>query len=159
MDFIAYSLLASLLIAIAGIDFDHQIIPDEMVVCGFILGGIYLLYGYYIGASSITLFSRAGGFLIGGGLFLLIAILSNGGMGGGDIKLMAMLGFWLGIQSILLIILLSFVIGAVISVFLLAAKIKGRKEAIPFGPFIAMAAFITICFQNEMISWYLQRFM
>jgi len=102
-----------------------------------------------------ALIPRGIGFLLGGGLFLLIAVVSNGGMGGGDIKLMAVLGLWFGWQHLLLLMMLSFVSGALISVALLAFKIKGRKEAIPFGPFIALAAYLTSIFGNELITWYL----
>ena len=157
-DFFFYSFLASLLIIITGIDYDHQIIHDGIVLVGTGTRLIYILYGKFFLNIPINLLYNLGGLLIGGGFFLLIAVVSKGGMGGGDIKLMGMLGLWLGIQGILMTMFFSFIIGAVISILLLAAKHKNRKEAIPFGPFIAIAALITICFQNNLWVWYLQRF-
>ena len=94
--------------------------------------------------------------LIGGGIFLLIALIT-GAMGGGDIKLMGILGFWLGWQNIVVVTFLSFIVGAVISLFLMAFKIKGRKDFIPFGPFISIAAFITMLYGTEIIQWYISR--
>ena len=91
--------------------------------------------------------------LIGGGVFLLIALLAP--MGGGDIKLMGLLGLFLGWQLILLTILLSFIVGALISVILIVLKIKGRKDEIPFAPFISLAAIITLIYGEQIIRWYL----
>ena len=158
-DFYIYGFLACLLIVITGIDYDHQIIPDGLVLLGSGVAILNLLYRYFTFKDFTQFLDNFGGAFVGGGLFLLIAIVSNGGMGGGDIKLMGMLGLWLGIRSILLTVFLSFIIGAVVSVIFLASKLKTRKEAIPFGPFIAIAALITICFQRELLIWYLQRFM
>ena len=93
--------------------------------------------------------------LVGGTILLIIAILTKGGMGGGDIKFMAALGVWLGLKLTLLTLFLSFVIGGIGSLLLLAFKIKGRKDFIPFGPFIAVAAFISMLYGNEIIAWYL----
>ncbi|HWR08181.1 prepilin peptidase, partial [Sporomusa sp.] len=93
--------------------------------------------------------------LMGGSIFLLIAISTKGGMGGGDIKFAAALGLWLGLKLTLLTLFLSFVIGGIGSLLLLAFKIKGRKDFIPFGPFIAIAAFISMLYGNEIIAWYL----
>ena len=75
-------------------------------------------------------------------------------MGGGDIKLMAALGVLLGIADTVLAIFLTFMIGAVISVLLLASKIKGRKDAIPFGPFIVLGTFATILYKTEILEFY-----
>lgn len=157
--FFFFGFLASLLIVITGIDYDHQIIPDGIVLLGTFAGFAYITYNHFVLKAPFSLFSHLGGLLIGGGVFLLIAVVSNGGMGGGDIKLIGMLGLWLGIRGILMTMFFSFILGAVLSVFLLAAKVKSRKEAIPFGPFIAIAALITICFQDDLWIWYLQRFM
>lgn len=72
------------------------------------------------------------GFVIGGLIFLIILIVSKGGMGGGDVKLIGALGFILGVPKVFLNIFLSFLIGGIISIFLLVFKIKGRKDPIPF---------------------------
>jgi leader peptidase (prepilin peptidase)/N-methyltransferase len=149
----AYAILASVLLIISAIDYDIQMIPDEFIVFGFIIGFIYKVVVMWNYNTPVGVWDSLVGLLIGGGFFLLIAIISNGGMGGGDIKLMAMLGFWLGWQGTLLLILLSFVTGGIFSLLLIASKIKGSKDAISFGPLIAIAAFITICWRVEIIYW------
>ncbi|MFT9494812.1 prepilin peptidase [Anaerosolibacter sp.] len=151
LQFAGYGLLSSLLLVISVIDYDHQIIPDRLNVFGSILGIIYI----FIRPDSITSIDSFLGMFIGGGIFLLIALLTSGAMGGGDIKLMAMLGLWFGWRYILMVTLLSFVIGAVLSILLLVLKIKSRKDAIPFGPFISISAFITILYGNELFNWYI----
>jgi leader peptidase (prepilin peptidase)/N-methyltransferase len=151
LQFVGYGILLSLLLVISVIDFNHQIIPDGLNGFGGILGIIYI----FIRADSITPSNSFLGMFIGGGIFLLIALLTNGAMGGGDIKLMAMLGLWFGWKDILMVSLLSFVIGAVLSILLLVFKIKSRKDTIPFGPFISIAAFITILYGKELFNWYI----
>lgn len=145
--------MTAIFIAIFFIDLDHSIIPDELVIAGFISAAAYLVWGWTSGSLAFNPMDHGLGFLIGGGLYLLLAVITNGGMGGGDIKLMAMLGFWLGTSGVLWVILLSSNIGAVISLLLIAMKIKGRKDYIPFGPFIVMAAMLTALYQENLTAW------
>lgn len=142
----------AIFIAIFFIDLDHSIIPDELQIAGLINTIAYLGWVWYSGAHAINLLDHGLGFLIGGGLYLLLAVVTRGGMGGGDIKLMAVLGLWLGSGGILWVVLLSSNIGAVISLLLMALKIKGRKDFIPFGPFIVMAAMLVMLYQEQMTA-------
>lgn len=144
---ILYCLIISLLITISIIDLRHKIIPDSLTMSVLVLGIIHLII-------TKELFNSIIGALIGLGLFHLIALITNV-MGGGDIKLMAVLGLMFGIKGILFISLFSFVIGAVISIILVILKIKSMKDEVPFGPFISIAALIYIFFGNEIIYWYL----
>jgi leader peptidase (prepilin peptidase) / N-methyltransferase len=146
-----YAILSSLLVVITVIDFSTQEIPDELNIFGFTIGVFFLFFNF----SFNNLLSSGLGLLIGGGLFLLIAVVSGGAMGGGDIKLMGVLGFWFGWKLILLLSILSFVIGAIASLLLIAFKIKGMKDYIPFGPFIAIASIIIIFFGSNILRWYL----
>src|SRR5690606_9941935 len=103
---------------------------------------------------SPQLINSLGGLILAGGLFLAIVILSKGGMGGGDVTLIAALGFVLGFKHIFLNIFLSFIIGAILSLFLLLTKIKTRKDPIPFGPFIVLSFFITVLWGQSILDWY-----
>lgn len=154
VDFIFYSLISSVLLAIIFIDFKEMIIPDSLVLSILVLSGINKSVNYFVYGLSPDLFGSILGMLIAGGLFLAIVMLSRGGMGGGDVTLIGALGFVLGVKYILLNIFLSFVLGAIISVFLLAAKIKTRKDPIPFGPFIALGFFMTVLMGQSIINWY-----
>ncbi|MBB6216605.1 leader peptidase (prepilin peptidase)/N-methyltransferase [Anaerosolibacter carboniphilus] len=157
LDFIQYAALSSLLLTISLIDIQHQIIPDHLTFIGLMLA---LGFGMstFIEVEG-TLGAHLLGLLIGGGFLLLVAFVTNGAMGGGDIKLMGMLGLWLGWKWTLLTMLLSFVIGACVSLLLLVAKIKTRKDAIPFGPFIAIAALMTVLYGNDIINYYVTNFL
>ena len=154
LDSIIYSLVTSALIAIAFIDFKNQIIPDELNVFILILGIIKLAYSF----SLSNLLASTIGLLAGGGFFLLLAVVTGGAMGGGDIKLMGALGFLLGWKQIILVSFFSFILGALISVALIATKIRKMKDYIPFGPFIVLSGIIAIFFGASLISYYLNSF-
>jgi leader peptidase (prepilin peptidase)/N-methyltransferase len=146
-----YCIIISLLLVISIIDLKHKIIPDGLNIFGMIIGIILILIDHRI------FFDKMIGLGIGFGIFLAIAILTSA-MGGGDIKLMAVLGLIFGRKGVLFVTLLSFVLGAIISVVLLTLKIKGRKDEIPYGPFISLAALTYIFFGTEMIDWYMSLF-
>ena len=155
VDFIFHALIGSVLIGITIIDLKEMIIPDSLVISILVLSMIHKVVNYFIYDISPNILSRIGGLVLAGGLFLLIVILTKGGMGGGDVTLIGALGFVLGIRLILLNILLSFVLGAIISIILLVTKIKTRKDPIPFGPFIILSFFIVLLYGDNLISWYL----
>ncbi len=112
-----------------------------------------MTYGRVSG-NGLTIGQVALGVLIGGGFFLVVAVVTNGGMGGGDIKLMAALGLWFGWKGILIVMFLSFVIGGVVSVGLLIARKAGRKQMVPFGPFIAIGAYLAALYGDRLLNWY-----
>lgn len=149
---ILYCILCSVLIVVSMIDLKHKIIPDSLNIIGLIIGIIFIIL------DKSLLFYKLIGLGIGLGLFLAIAVVTNA-MGGGDIKLMAVLGLIFGVKGVLFISLFSFVLGAIISIVLLILKIKSRKDEIPFGPFISFAALIYVFFGKEIIMLYLNMFM
>lgn len=159
LNFVFYSIILSILIVISMIDCHTQIIPDGMVLSILILTIIYKVIILYIYKAPINILDSIFGLLTGFLLFFLIAIVSKGNMGGGDIKLISVLGFILGLKKTLLHIFLSFIIGAIYSIYLLLRGKKGRKDAIPFGPFINIAFLIAILFGNNIINWYIMRFL
>lgn len=153
-EFVFFAFLTLILVALTMIDYDLQIIPDELNLLLLVLGVVYLLVVRLPEVSLLGLLPHLIGFVVGGGLFLLIAVVSKGGMGGGDIKLMAALGLWFGWQQLLVLMFISFVSGAAVSLLLMGIKLKGRKDAIPFGPFIAFAAYVTSVFGTHILNWY-----
>lgn len=155
--FILISSLSAMLLVMTMIDLDHQIIPDGLTILIAVTGMIHFIHGTF-DQSGISLMDALLGVLIGGGFFLFIAVVSKGGMGGGDIKLMAALGLWFGWRGILLVMFLSFIIGGIFAVGFLVLKQKGRKEMVPFGPFIAAGAFLTALYGQEILYWYFSRF-
>ncbi len=148
--------MLSILLIIAVVDFETQLIAESLMALLFGLGFLYRILNIVLGKTPwLSEFKEGGlGLLIGGGILLLILILSRGGMGDGDVFLMGALGLTLGIQKTFLTLFLSFVIGALFSVLLLITKKKTRKDAIPFGPFIAIAFGLTIFFSDSILKLY-----
>jgi len=153
----ALILLAGL-VAITAIDLDHQIIPDVLSLPGIALGILFSLAPAGIGWAPSLL-----GVLLGGGVFLVIIVASTlvigqAGMGVGDVKLGAMLGAFLGWKLVLLAILLAVFAGGAVAITLLMSGSKGRKDPVPFGPFLALGAVLSLLWGNGLLAWYLGRF-
>jgi len=155
---VAALVLLSTLVAITGIDVDHQIIPDVLSLPGIALGLLVSLAPGGIGWRDSIL-----GTLLGGGVFIVIIvasgiILGQPGMGVGDVKLGAMLGAFLGWKLVMLSILLSVLIGGPLAATLLATGRKGRKDPLPFGPFLAAGAVISLFCGDAVLAWYFAQF-
>ncbi len=147
LDLIKYLILSPMLISVVVIDYKLQIIPNRLNLTMFEIGLIFtFLYGMSNVAISINMFL---GMLAGGGIFLIITLLGGliygkEAMGLGDVKLMGALGLYFGLTNIIIVALVSFLVCAILSIFLLATRIKKTDEYIPFGPFIVVGAFISI---------------
>ncbi len=155
-----YFALASALIVITFIDLDFQIIPDGITLPGILIGtiaGSLILPDPFLRWSLLGYKASVFGALTGFGLFYIVAVLSRGGMGGGDIKMMAMVGALMGWKSVLLTTFLGSLLGSVWGISLMVFKGKGRKTKIPFGPFLAAGAIITLFLGQEIFYWYLGR--
>jgi leader peptidase (prepilin peptidase)/N-methyltransferase len=99
------------------------------------------------------------GIVTGGGVFLVIILASGGGMGGGDMKLGAMLGAFLGWKVALAAIFIAVVVGGALAIVLMATGIRGRKDPIPFGPFLAAGGTIGLLWGEPIVRWYLGGFL
>lgn len=155
---IYYLVLVSLLIIITFIDIDHYIIPDGLVIIGSIFAIIFnLLF------SIVTIKESLFGALICGGIvfslvYIIELIVKREVMGGGDIKLFAMIGLFLGVKNSLIVALLSVYVGAIYGVgSIVYNKIKNREynSMIPYGPFISVASLMVILWGNEIVNWYI----
>lgn len=152
---IIYALLFSALIVVSFIDFYHHIIPDRItlpgIVIGLICGATILPLGF---VSSVL------GVLVGGGMLWGVAWLSpyifgKEGMGGGDIKLLAMIGAFLGWKSTILTIMIGSLVGSVAGTGLILLKFRRREQYLPFGPFLALAAFVSMLYHQQILTWYM----
>ena len=154
LDLIKYLILTPMLLSVVVIDYKLQIIPNRLNLTMFEIGLIFtFLYGFSNVAISINMLL---GMLAGGGIFLLITLLGGlvygkEAMGLGDVKLMGALGLYFGLTNIIIVSLVSFLVCAIISIILLATKIKKTDEYIPFGPFIIIATFICMFLPAEVI--------
>lgn len=143
-------LLALALIVVTFIDLETLLIPDRITLPGIALGLGMQLYPSVRGLVGGLL-----GCLLAGGIFYLIALLSRGGMGGGDIKLAAMMGAFLGWDLVLVAIFLGVLAGGLTGVLLLVMGRKGRKDPVPFGPFLALGGVIAALWGRPLLTWYL----
>ena len=136
-------------------DFKLQIIPNRLNLTIFEVG---LVFTFLYGMSNVAIaINMALGMIAGAGIFLLITLLGGvfygkEAMGFGDVKLMGAIGLFFGLSNIIIITLLSFLIGAILSIFLLLSKIRKTDEYIPFGPFIVIASFISMYVPFETIK-------
>lgn len=145
-----YALLFSLLLIISAIDLESKRIPNLFVLLIFAWSLFWQLV--YPEQSILSAFI---GLLAGGGVFLLIALVSRGGMGEGDIKLMGALGFAAGWPYVCMVFLVAFITGAVTGGILVLLKKQTRKSPIPFGPFIAASFFIVATWGEQLWHFYI----
>jgi leader peptidase (prepilin peptidase)/N-methyltransferase len=155
LSYLFYFAFVAALMVMTVIDLYHQIIPDVISLPGI---GVGLLASLLI--PPLTFLNSLIGILLGGGSLFLVATLyqwlfKREGMGGGDVKLLAMIGAFLGWKAVLLTILLSSFIGSIIGILLMIVKGKDFKYAIPFGPFLSLGAVISLFYGENIIRWYL----
>ena len=155
LNLIKFMILTPMLLSAFVIDYKLQIIPNRLNLTMFEIG---LVTAFLFGLSNVAItINMLLGMIAGGGIFLLItliggAIYGKEAMGFGDVKLMGALGLYFGFSNIIMITLLSFLIGAILSIILLATKIKKMDEYIPFGPFIVIGTFMRIFIPFEVIK-------
>ena len=154
LDLIKFMILTPMLLSAFVIDYKLQIIPNRLNLTIFEIGFIIaFIYGLSNVAITINMLL---GMLAGGGIFLGITLLGGlvygkEAMGLGDVKFMGALGLYFGLTNIIIIALISFLVGAILSIILLATRIKKTDEYIPFGPFIVIASFISILVPFDII--------
>jgi len=150
LELIAVLLLLSLLIIITVSDIKYMLIPNKILL---FFSFVFLLVHWI---NPLTTWSDSiFGAVIGFFLLFLISFISKGGMGGGDIKLFALLGFIMGVKSVLFIFFFSSLFGSLFGLFMMAIGKLKRKTAIPFGPFIALGTVFTLFFSDAIFQWYL----
>ncbi|WOV88730.1 prepilin peptidase [Sporosarcina oncorhynchi] len=146
-------LFISLLVIITVSDFAYMLIPDKVLLpFAITLLGLRLVIPISPWWDSLL------GAVVGFGVLFLIAVVSKGGMGGGDIKLFFVLGLVLGTANTLLTLFLASVIGSVAGLYMLKKSGKGRKTPVPFGPSIALAAVISYFWGADFVEWYMHLF-
>ena len=153
VDFAVAVLFLTSLVAITAIDVERGIIPDLITLPGILAGfGVNLITDRVGWVDSIL------GILVGGGLFFVIIVASGGGMGGGDMKLGAMFGAFLGWKVTLLAVFIAVVLGGALALTLMASGRVRRKDPIPFGPFLAAGGAISLFWGEKVMRWYLSGF-
>ena len=156
LEALIYFVYIAALLVITFIDIDHQIIPDVIS-----LPGIPIFFIASFGLPQITYLDSLIGILAGGGSLFLVAwtysmITKKEGMGGGDIKLLAMIGAVIGWQGVLFTIFVASAVGTISGMLVMLKSRKGMKLKIPFGPFLAIGGIAYIFFGPQLVKWYFQ---
>ncbi len=154
LEALIYYLFFAALLIVTFIDIDHRIIPNVIT-----LPGIPICFAASFALPTITYKEALLGIFIGGGSLLLVAwvyglITKKEGMGGGDIKLLAMMGAIVGWQGVFFTIFLASLVGTLAGLAAMLQSRKGMKLAVPFGPFLSIGSITYIFFGTPLIAWY-----
>ncbi len=140
---------SALFLVLLVIDLEHNIIPNKIVYPGIIVSLIISTLN-----SDIGIIKALTGGGAGFGIFILITVISRGGMGWGDVKMAALVGITVGFPMVFVAIFLAIISGGVIAVALLLTRVKGRKDGIPFGPYLSLATVATLIWGSQLLNWY-----
>ncbi|RYU63112.1 prepilin peptidase [Methylolobus aquaticus] len=152
---LAALVLSGMLIALSAIDLEHQLLPDAINGPGLWLGLLLSLTGWFVEPRD-AIIGAAAGYLALWGVYQLFRLATGKeGMGFGDFKLLALLGAWLGWQAIPVIVLISSTLGAVVGSAMILFAGHERGKPLPFGPYLAAAGFIHLCWGQALIDAYL----
>lgn len=154
-----YLAFVAMLIAVTYIDIRHYIVPDEFSIYAVPLGVAGAALARWLGGAGPTWQQSVLGALVGGGSLIAVRTLywlvrREEGMGMGDVKLLAMIGAWLGVVAIPLVILIASFSGAVVGITLLITQRKGLRAAVPFGPFLAFGALVWLLHGEQIVMRY-----
>ena len=139
------------------IDLERGLILNRVVYPGMVAALLLALYPWPWFSESIGMrvaYAALGG-AAGFAIFLLIAMVSRGGMGWGDVKLAALMGLAIGFPLVFVAIIMAAILGGIVAVALMIAKKRTRRQTIPFGPFLALAAMVTLLWGSNILNWYL----
>jgi len=159
--FLFYVYFAYSLLVLTYIDLDHQLLPDRLTLSGLLVG----LAGSPLALPADPILSflfALQGVLVGGTLLYTVAwgyekCTGRQGMGGGDIKFLAMIGAFVGWQGVLLTLFIGSMAGSIIGLFLMVFRRADARLALPFGPFLSIGALVTLFWGPQILAWYLGR--
>ncbi|MFP3898405.1 MAG: prepilin peptidase [Dehalococcoidia bacterium] len=148
-----------LLVVVFVIDLERGLILNKVIYPGMVVALLLALYPWpwLIQQMRPAIASAALGGAIGFGIFLLMAIVSRGGMGWGDVKLAGLIGLATGFPLVFFSIVLAAILGGVVAVAMVIARKRTFQQTLPFGPFLAAAALITLVWGADILHWYLGR--
>lgn len=148
-------ILSAAMIALSVIDFDTQLLPDDITLPLMWVGLVFNFFGVYTDLPSAVWGAIAGYLSLWCVYWLFKLVTGKEGMGYGDFKLLAAIGAWLGWQSLLLTILISSFVGAIVGVALIVIARRGRDIPMPFGPYLAVAGLIAMFWGKYLTNTYL----
>ena len=144
---------ACIFLVVFVIDLEHGLILDIVVYPGMVLAFVFSFFWPELGWPSLGVLSALLGGAIGFSLMLVPYLVSGGGMGGGDVKLAGLIGLATGFPYVLIALLLAIISAGVLAIALIASRRRTRKQTIPFGPFLAAAAMVTLVWGQPIADW------
>lgn len=144
------------LLVLSIIDFDHQLLPDDITITFLWIGLLFNIFGVFTDVYSSLIGAMAGYGILWTVYILFKLVTGKEGMGYGDFKLLAMLGAWLGWQQLPAVIILSSLCGAIIGIALMIFRKYDRSRPLPFGPYLALAGWISMLWGTEITRAYSQ---
>lgn len=154
LSFAGYFIFTAALLSITVIDIHHQIIPDRISLPGIPLGLVFAFFSPVLDWQSSLIGLVAGGGVLYGVALAYYFLRKAEGMGGGDIKLLAMIGAWLGWQSLFFVIFVSSFTGSLVGLAAMRSQKKGAQTRIPFGPFLCFAALLFLFFRDTILFYF-----
>ncbi len=155
LDFAIYFIWVCALVVVTFIDIDHQIIPDRISISGILIG-LVVIYWLPVSYKEALIGLVLGGGILMGVVYGYFFITGKQGMGGGDVKLLAMIGVFIGWKGVLFTILISSAIGSVVGLTWIVLTHKDTRSPIPFGPFLSLGAIIYLFWGGAVIDWYMK---
>jgi len=155
----AYLVFAAAMVALTATDLDTQLIPNRILGPATVIGVSLLVIGGLIAGEPWAILRAAGGGVAYFAVMFVLALLARGGLGFGDVKLAFLIGVfagYLGWGHVIVAGIGGFLIGGLVAIVLLVTRVSGRKDAIPFGPFMTLAAIIAVAFGEAITQWYLR---
>jgi Type II secretory pathway, prepilin signal peptidase PulO and related peptidases len=153
VEFAAGIVYSAFLLGVAFMDYEQGLILNKVLWGLAVTGLLANIFLRHFSLADIFV-----GSLLGGGVLLFLLVLTNGGMGGGDIKFGAALGIWLGWQNSLLMLLGAFMLGGLAGFLLLCFGRKHYGDSIPFGPFLAVGGWLSYFYGQEIMQFYWELF-
>ena len=158
MNTLKYMLLTSIMIVIGMIDFKTMYVMTSTTIFAGLAGSAFIIF-QWVTEGKFPLDNIIGA-IIGLGFIGFIFVLTLGNaMGGGDLEIAFVIGLFLGVKATIFMLFMAFIIGGIVSVYLLIKKTKGMKSQIPFGPYLAMGAIIAIFLGEKLINLYLETYL
>ena len=150
----SHLVLGAALIVLFAIDLEHQILPNVITLPGIVVGWLFAL------VTPVGWLDSLLGILLGGGILYAIAaayyaVRREEGLGMGDVKMLAMVGAFLGWKAVLITLVLASFSGSIVGVGMIAASRGNMKYALPFGTFLALGALAAMTFGDPLLTWYL----
>jgi leader peptidase (prepilin peptidase)/N-methyltransferase len=147
--FVTLLTYCGLLLLIGVIDLEHRLVPDVLIALGMLLAAAFNAIHPMPGLAAALL-----GAALGGGVFLVQAVLGRGAMGAGDVKLAALIGMMTGFPWVMQALVLGIILGGAVAALLLVTRVRGRREHIPYAPYLVAGAIVTLLYGTRIAAWY-----